>query len=130
MGTTRDFFTASIGDSIMPALRRPMEDIIYETLDDRQVPTRTDFLELRDNVNALRSGNSSAKSAVERLTAKLDELEERINQLESGPKRSAASKPAASAPGAKSCKVAGCNGKLRAKGYCAKHYQKMRRGTL
>ncbi len=127
MGTTRDFFTASIGDAVMPALRRPMEDIIYETLDDRQVPTRTDFLELRDNVNALRSGNSSAKSAVERLTAKLDELEARLNQLEGGATRP---KKAATASGATTCKVAGCNGKLRAKGYCAKHYQKMRRGTL
>ena len=28
------------------------------------------------------------------------------------------------------CSIPGCGGKVRAKGYCAKHYQQAKRGTL
>ncbi len=38
-------------------------------------------------------------------------------------------KSASRAP-AKKCKVKGCNGKHRSKGFCNKHYQQWRRGTL
>ena len=46
---------------LAPTLRRPVEDIIYETLDKRQVPTRTDFKELRDLVNLLRDKSGSTQ---------------------------------------------------------------------
>jgi hypothetical protein len=37
---------------------------------------------------------------------------------------------AAPAPAADGCKVPGCNGTLRSKGFCSPHYQQWRRGTL
>ena len=54
MGVTRDFVAATIADALLPTFRRSIEDIIYEALDRRQIPTRTDFKELRDLANTLR----------------------------------------------------------------------------
>ena len=44
-----------------------MEDVIYETLDKRQVPNRTDFRELRDLVNGLRGQLQGATKGVKKL---------------------------------------------------------------
>jgi hypothetical protein len=177
MGATRDFVAATFADAFLPAFQRPVEDIIYETLDRRQVPTRTDFKEMRDLLNTLRGQVSGAsngvKKLVDRLTGtedrlqdledRLDAFEERLNALESAgqPASSAGgitaeqldarlatlveglqSAPApapASAPAPQSaivparrekCKVPGCDDPGRARGFCARHYQKWRRGTL
>ena len=46
MSAFRDFVAASLADIATPGLRRPVEDIIYETLDRRQIPSRTDFHEI------------------------------------------------------------------------------------
>ncbi len=55
MSSSRDFVAATFADALLPILRRPVEDVIYETIDTRQIPTRTDFTEIRDLVNQLRA---------------------------------------------------------------------------
>lgn len=76
MGVTKDFIMATIADAMTPTFRRPMEDLIYETLDRRQIPTRTDFKELRDLVNNLRGQVSGSVQSVRALHSKLEEVEE------------------------------------------------------
>jgi hypothetical protein len=174
MGATRDFVAATFTDAFLPAFRRPVEDIIYETLDRRQIPTRTDFKEMRDLLNTLRGQVSGATSGVQKLVDRLtgsedrlgeledrlDALETRLDALEAAARSSApaaqtgiteaqlearlaalteslqaapAAAPAAAAPAEvrrEDCKVPGCEDPGRARGFCARHYQKWRRGTL
>ena len=78
MSSTRDFVASTVADGMIPYLRRPVEDIIYETLDQRQVPTRTDFRELRDLVNNLRGQLTGATGGVRKLAEQLEELDERL----------------------------------------------------
>ncbi len=82
MGSSRDFITATIADAIAPSFKRPVEDIIYETLDRRQIPTRTDFKELRDIINNLRSQTTGSTNGIKKLKEGLDELEESFCEME------------------------------------------------
>jgi len=103
MGSTRDFIAATLSDGMLPVLRRPVEDVIYETLDTRQIPNRTDFKELRDLVHSLRGQVSGIASGIRRLAegaeqasdgaaerddtiaelkAELDRLRQRVDTLE------------------------------------------------
>ena len=95
MSAFRDFVAASLADLATPGLRRPVEDIIYETLDRRQIPSRTDFHEIRDLLNGLRGQVSGAVSGLGRLiesdkesSDRLDELEQKIEELMSNPSES------------------------------------------
>jgi chaperonin cofactor prefoldin len=81
MGSTLDFFGATIADALSPRFRRPVEDIIYETIDRKQIPTRTDFTELRNTINSLRSQSTGAQKGVEKLKGGLDDIEESIHEL-------------------------------------------------
>jgi hypothetical protein len=125
MGTTRDFFVSSIADMLLPMFRRSMEDAVYETLDTRQVPTRTDFKEVRDLVNNLRGQVSGTTKGIERIMARIDDLEAKLDALEQRPvaTTSVETKP-------RTCKVEGCNEPYRSKGFCGRHYQQWRRGRL
>ena len=125
MGTTRDFFASGLADTLLPLLRRSMEDTVYETLDDRQVPTRTDFKEVRDLVNALRGQVGGATKGIERVVARIDKLEARIAKLEEAVEQGLAQNTAS-----KVCKVPGCDSTVRSKGLCGRHYQQWRRGRL
>ena len=180
MGATRDFVAATMADALLPAFRRPVEDIIYETLDHRQVPTRTDFKEIRDLINNLRGQVSGATSGVKKLAgrmegsadqldaieARLTRIEARLDAAEHAAEQAAADslqrearlaalearavgitaeqlearlarlspRPAAAAAPLQvvsaHCKVPDCKELARARGFCARHYQKWRRGTL
>ena len=153
MGSTKDFVAATVADAMLPWFRRPVEDVIYETIDKRQIPNRTDFKEIRDLVNNLRGQMTGATGGVKRLAEATDELEEhldaieqriaalesrltkaealeaRVAALETGG-RSRAAATLTTGDAARACKVDGCSKKLRAKGFCAAHYQQWRRGTL
>ena len=125
MGTTRDFLASGLADTLLPLLRRSMEDTVYETLYDRQVPTRTDFKEVRDLVNALRAQLGGATKGIERIVGKLDQLEARIAKLEA-----AVEQGLSAAAASTTCKVSGCDSPIRSKGFCGRHYQQWRRGRL
>lgn len=82
MGATRDFVSATVADALLPTFRRPVEDIIYETLDRRQIPTRTDFKEMRDLVNNLRGQVSGTSSGIRKVVERSEEAEDILDQLE------------------------------------------------
>ena len=84
MSTARDFVRSALTDALMGPLRLPVVDIIYETIDERQIPTRTDFKELRDRVNALRGQTTGATGGVKRLAETTQAIEERLDALEHG----------------------------------------------
>jgi len=78
---------------MLPVVRQTLEDVVMEVLSERQVPTRTDFHELRDLVNSMRSSVSSTANAMKTIDTKLVELEARIQALESPPKKAAKKAP-------------------------------------
>jgi len=126
MGTSRDFISSGIADMLLPLFRRSMEDAVYETLDSRQIPTRSDFKELRDLVNNLRGQVTGTTSGIERIMARIDALEARVAAIES----QATTERVVKADTARTCKVDGCTDPYRSKGFCGRHYQAWRRGSL
>lgn len=82
MSSTRDFVAATLADATLPLLRRPVEDLIYETLDTRQIPSRTDFKELRDLVNNLRGQLGGVTGGIKRLADQAEALDEQVQLAE------------------------------------------------
>ena len=141
MGTSRDFLASTLADAMLPLLRRSMEDLVYETLDGRAVPTRADFKDMRDLVDTLRGQVAGTTSGVKRLAgdganvqAHLAAIELRLEALEKRMDAMASGSPVAVEPPPKSqtlfCKVDGCEDRYRSEGFCARHYQQWRRGRL
>ena len=151
MSSKKDFVGALFGDALLPFIRRPVEDVIYQTIDDRQIPNRSDFKELRDLANGLRGQLTGATSGVRQLAEQIESLEVRLETIEA--QLSKASPPEAESashenivsqviqqlqeqgwappkPTAQLCKVSDCNEKARARGFCARCYQRWRRGRL
>lgn len=122
MSTTRDFIASTLADMLLPLLKRSTEDAVYETLDKRQVPTRTDFKEVRDLVNSLRGQVTGTTKGIERIVARIDEMEARLIAVEE--------QGAQGLTGERTCKVPGCTEPYRSKGFCGRHYQQWRRGRL
>jgi len=73
VGTTRDLITSSLVDSVLPYLERALEDVVYEVLDRRRVPTSTDLDELRKR-------QSELESRVGVLQKRVAELEDQLAQ--------------------------------------------------
>jgi len=90
MGSTADFISATLADTLLPFFRRPVEDVILETLDQRQIPNRTDFKELRDLVNSLRGQLGGATAGIKKVADTLEELEDRLQELDEQAARQAA----------------------------------------
>jgi hypothetical protein len=130
MGTTRDFFTNAMADVLLPMLQRSMEDAVYETLDTRQVPTRTDFKEVRDLVNSLRGQVTGTTRGIERLVARMGAIEARLTTIETKLSATTSTVPSAPKSHPKACKVPDCDDAFRSKGFCGRHYQQWRRGRL
>ena len=126
MSTTRDFIASTLADFLLPLLRNSTEDAVYETLDKRQVPTRTDFKEIRDLVNSLRGQVSGTTNGIERIVARIDEVEAKLDALEE--RNEELSRVAQSQT--KVCRISGCDSPIRSKGLCGRHYQQWRRGRL
>lgn len=128
MGTTRDFIVSTLADTLLPMFSRSMEDAVYETIDKRQIPTRTDFKEVRDLVNNLRGQVTGTTGGIQRIVDQIETLSSRIDALEA---RITDGTPE-EAPRSQTltCKVSGCDEPYRAKGFCARHYQQWKRGRL
>ena len=132
-------FRSALADALLPFFRRTMEDVVYETLDDRSVPTRADFKDLRDLVDSLRGQVTGTTSGVRRLAegsaatgAKLAAIEARLGAIEARLDSLAAGGTAEAPPKSQThtCKVPECDEMYRSKGFCARHYQQWRRGRL
>jgi len=81
MSSLSDFALSVFSDALLPFFRQAFEDVVYETLNDRKVPTRTDFIELRDLVNRMRGQASSAVNTGKKLGARADDLDARLEAL-------------------------------------------------
>ena len=66
MGSTRDFLRSALTDALLPVTRQLLEDVVMELLTDRQVPSRSDFQDLRDLCNSLRGQVSASGALVSR----------------------------------------------------------------
>lgn len=82
MGQARDFILSTVSDALLPRLKPLLEDVVLELLGDRQVPTRTDFQELRDLANNLRGQVSGAAATTTRLRTQVEALEASLRQNE------------------------------------------------
>ena len=82
MSSLGDFIRSASSDTLLPVFRQTLEDVVMEVLNERQVPSRTDFHELRDLVNSMRSSVSSTANAMQAIDARLKNLEERVAVLD------------------------------------------------
>ena len=82
MSSLTDFALSVFSDALLPFFRQAFEDVVYETLNDRKVPTRTDFIELRDLVNRMRGQASSAVNSAKKLGVRASDLEEKLQRCE------------------------------------------------
>ena len=80
MGTAKDYVTSVLADKLIPFMRRPVEDIIYETLDRRQTPSRKDFHELRDQINTLKGKLTNTAGGVGKLKELIENIEDSISE--------------------------------------------------
>ncbi|MEY3210250.1 MAG: hypothetical protein RIT28_731 [Pseudomonadota bacterium] len=74
MGSTRDFLRSALTDALLPVTRQLLEDVVMELLTDRQVPSRSDFQDLRDLCNSLRGQVSASGALVKRAQTQVEEL--------------------------------------------------------
>lgn len=149
MGGTRELLGNVLADSLLPLLRRPMEDVVYETLDRRDVPSRAEvheFVETQDSatlalrVKALETQVGKLEDTIAELRKQLSQTAKRTassSKSGSGSKKKSASNKNASprkstkaSSEAETCRVSDCKETPRSRGFCARHYQKWRRGTL
>jgi BMFP domain-containing protein YqiC len=72
MGTARELITSSMVDSLLPYVERALEDVIYEVLDRRRVPTRTDFEALEKRTRRLESELGLLRKRVAELEGERD----------------------------------------------------------
>ena len=87
MASTRSMIGNALADTLLPIFRRPMEDVVYETLDRRDVATRP---EMRDYVDA--SVEPGVSLRVHELEEKVRALEARLAALEGKPTKKRAAK--------------------------------------
>ena len=123
MGTLRSLVFGGVAERLVPVLHTPVEDIIYEVLDQKGLPSRSEVRDLRNKLERL-------ETSVGEMTAALEGIRGQMTQVSEAASKARAAAPLRTTAAEKICKVDGCETKVRAKGYCGKHYQKWKRGTL
>jgi hypothetical protein len=116
-----------MAERLIPVLQTPVEDIIYEVLDQKGLPTRSEVRDLRNKLDRLEKTIGDLTSSLEKLTAELERAVD--TAAEAVPKQEKA-RPASPAADSRLCRVPDCGGNIRAKGFCGKHYQQFKRNTL
>jgi hypothetical protein len=131
------FIVGGLAERLVPVLQTPIEDIIYEVLDQKGLPTRAEVRDLRNKLDRLEKSLGDLKGSVEQLAREVEEVPVAPKQpvpsqkLAKVVKLASVQKPAeAASAAARTCKVDGCENAVRAKGLCGKHYQRYKRGTL
>ncbi|HCP48188.1 MAG TPA: hypothetical protein DIU15_19270 [Deltaproteobacteria bacterium] len=135
MGAISSFVLGGVAERLVPAIHTPVEDIIYEVLDQKGLPTRSEVRDLRNKLERL-------EKTIADLTSTLEGLRDEVAAAAAAAtSKAAASDNGAVAPsgrrpvgrppiGPRDCKLHDCDSAVRAKGFCGKHYQKWKRGTL
>lgn len=123
MGTLRSLVFGGVAERLVPVLHTPVEDIIYEVLDQKGLPSRSEVRDLRNKLERL-------ETSVGEMTAALEGIRGQMTQVNEAASKARAAAPLRTTAAEKLCQVDGCETKVRAKGYCGKHYQKWKRGTL
>ena len=123
MGTLRSLVFGGVAERLVPVLHTPVEDIIYEVLDQKGLPSRSEVRDLRNKLERL-------ETSVGEMTAALEGIRGQMTQVSEAASKARAAAPLRTTAAEKLCQVDGCETKVRAKGYCGKHYQKWKRGTL
>jgi len=146
MSTISNFMLANLAERLTPLLQTPVEDIVYEILDRKGLPTRSEIRDLKNRLERI-------DEEVKKLNEQLEKLREAAAKpaapvAKAKPAKKAAAKPAkkekpkaADKPARRRgrpprqgpppiCNVDGCDLPVRSKGFCAKHYQSWRRGRL
>lgn len=144
------YVVGGVADRLVPVLQTPVEDIIYEVLDQKGLPTRAEVRDLRNKLDRLEKTLGDLTNSLTQLkedAAKAaDDAERALEAAESAPAAKAPAKTSAAkakAPKAKAkakakaapkaaatCKLDDCEKTVRAKGFCAAHYQRFKRSTL
>ena len=81
MSSTRDYIRSVVTDAVLPLSRQLFEDVVMEVMNDRQIPSRTDFRELRDVVNGMRGKTSSAANGAKKNDKRITALEARLDEV-------------------------------------------------
>lgn len=135
MGGLFGFVVGGMADRLVPILQTPVEDIVYDVIDNKELPTRAGVRELQNRIDRL-------EGTVQELLAALHSLQSEVARPRGVPaevRQDAPEVAEASAPvppaqalstSTRGCRVPGCGEAVRAKGFCGKHYQKFKRSTL
>ncbi len=78
MGSLKDFAKSTSSDLMLPLFRTTLEDLVYDILNEREIPNRTQFAEVRDLVNGLRGPVTSATSSLKKLESRIAALEDQV----------------------------------------------------
>ncbi len=140
------FVVGGMAERLIPVLQTPVEDIIYEVLDQKGLPTRSEVRDLRNKLDRLEKTIADLGGSLESLKVDVDKAVDAADAARdaaaSKPKAKAKAAPKAKAdkkkPGKKAksaaapkvCRLDDCDSVVRAKGFCGKHYQKFKRSTL
>ncbi len=139
------FVVGGVADRLVPVLQTPVEDIIYEVLDQKGLPTRAEVRDLRNKLDRLEKTlgdltasltalKEDADKAADDAARALDAAQNATPKVKAkaAPAKKASKAPAkkATAKAASSCKVGECGKAVRARGFCAAHYQRYKRATL
>jgi len=124
------FIVGGMAERLIPVLQTPVEDIIYEVLDQKGLPTRSEVRDLRNKLDRLEKTIGDLTGALDGLQGDLDRAVDSAAQAAPKATKTAKATKAAPAAGAKVCAVGDCGGDVRAKGFCGKHYQQFKRNTL
>ena len=120
----------------------PVREIVHEVLRQHNLARPEDLHRVNSEVTGLRGEVQSLQGRVDDLLNKLDTLTAPAKAAPKPAAKKAAPKKAAPKPAAKkgkrgrpslshlTCKIHGCKGDHRSKGFCSKHYQTWRRGML
>lgn len=81
MGSAGDFVRSTVSDALLPFARQLLDDVVMEVINDRQIPSRSDFKELRDLVNQMRGQVSTAATANKAMRDRVEQLEAELAGL-------------------------------------------------
>ncbi len=122
----------SVFDTLVSRLSRPagkaldptIRDIVQSILKEHGYASPAEVQALRDEVRDMRT-------RIDGMAARLDGIVKQADaiRVEAAAAVSRAPAPLRAEP-VGACKVDGCAGEVRSKGFCSAHYQQWRRGTL